>query len=419
MPKPEALALDRGSVRRIDQDGRLHVEITNISKGNVCPYLGSEIPGGEALGLDPDKIYQLLRDPAELEKAAGTFNNIPLLSDHVPVSASEPQKEIVVGSTGTDAVFAAPYLKNSLVVWDAAAIAGIESEQARELSCAYRYTPDMTPGTFQGIRYDGVMRDIRGNHVALVAAGRAGPDVVVGDSQPVENKSMSKAKPLSRRATLAKGALLAHLTPKLAADSKLDLNPILTGVTAANWKGKKAGIVAAIKPKLAADADLEGLVNLLDTLDGDDTPDEGLAADEPGDPIQEILTILREMKGAKPALDEFPPKDDDKKDDKKDDKAAMDAALKSVEQATVERMNAIRAAEKAVRPHVGELATAMDSAAAVYKLALDAAKVDLTGVPESAYGAMVKMLSVPGDKPKVPVAMDSSVTAEVAAFLKK
>jgi hypothetical protein len=40
----------------------------------------------------------------------------------------------------------------------------------------------MTPGTYGGIKYDGVMRDIVGNHVALVEEGRAGADVHVGDA---------------------------------------------------------------------------------------------------------------------------------------------------------------------------------------------------------------------------------------------
>ena len=42
----------------------------------------------------------------------------------------------------------------------AATIAGIESEEQRELSCGYRYTADMSPGTYRGQRYDGVMRQI-------------------------------------------------------------------------------------------------------------------------------------------------------------------------------------------------------------------------------------------------------------------
>ena len=40
----------------------------------------------------------------------------------------------------------------------------------------------MTPGVYEGERYDGVMTEITGNHVALVSDGRAGPDVVVADS---------------------------------------------------------------------------------------------------------------------------------------------------------------------------------------------------------------------------------------------
>lgn len=64
------LAFDRASVRTYDQDGRLHVAITPISKANVCPYLGSEIPDWEELGLDAQRTYRLLRDPDELARAA-------------------------------------------------------------------------------------------------------------------------------------------------------------------------------------------------------------------------------------------------------------------------------------------------------------------------------------------------------------
>jgi hypothetical protein len=161
-----ALAFDRATVRSIDKDGRLHIEVTPISKANICPYYGREIPNSKSLGLQPDKVYYLLRDPKELAKAATTFNNIPLLNEHIPVTAADPQKMAVVGSTGTDAEFDGTYLKNSLVVWDADSIAGIETDEKKELSSAYRYVADMTPGVHEGQPYDGVMRDIVGNHVA-------------------------------------------------------------------------------------------------------------------------------------------------------------------------------------------------------------------------------------------------------------
>lgn len=178
----DSFALDESSVRTYDRDGRLHVAVTNISKAAVNPYLGREIPDWEQLGLDPEKTYQLFRDPDELEKAADTFNNVPLLSRHVPVSAEDHQPDLVIGSTGTDAEFDAPYLKNSLVVWSRDGIEDVESGAKRELSCAYRYRADMEPGKFEGKPYDGIMRDLVANHVSIVPEGRAGSDVMVGDS---------------------------------------------------------------------------------------------------------------------------------------------------------------------------------------------------------------------------------------------
>lgn len=186
--KDEALAFDRATVREKDQDGRLKVEVSNISKATVNPYVGKEIPGAEQLGLDLDQIYMLLRDPRELAKAVDSFNNLPVLSQHVPVFAAdyaEQSKKYVIGATGSDAVFQAPFLRNSLSIWDGSAIAAIESGEAREISCGYHYTPDLTPGIFEGEKYDGIMRDIIGNHVAIVQEGRAGHDVVVADSKDI------------------------------------------------------------------------------------------------------------------------------------------------------------------------------------------------------------------------------------------
>lgn len=40
---------------------------------------------------------------------------------------------------------------------------------------------ELTPGTFNGIHYDAVQRNIRGNHIALVEEGRMGSDVRVMD----------------------------------------------------------------------------------------------------------------------------------------------------------------------------------------------------------------------------------------------
>lgn len=181
------LALDR-SMRSFDEDGRMRVKRTHISKANVCPYRGDEIPGWDkdtethALGLDPDTIYQLLRDPDELRKSIPTWNGIQLLHIHRPVDANDPGREEIVGTTATEAQFDGTYLDNGLIFWTEDGIALVESDEQSEISCGYHYEPDMTPGVFNGEKYDGVMRNIRGNHVAIVEEGRAGPDVMVADT---------------------------------------------------------------------------------------------------------------------------------------------------------------------------------------------------------------------------------------------
>lgn len=182
------LALDRKSVRSFDEVGRMRVDMTNISKANVCPYRGDEIPGWDeetqthALGLDPEKIYMMLRDPEELKKSVPTWNGIQLLYVHKPVTAEEHGEEEIIGTTATNTNYADPYLRCGLVFWTKNGIELVESEEQREISCGYLYDADMTPGVFNGEKYDGVMRNIRGNHVAIVEEGRAGPDVLVADS---------------------------------------------------------------------------------------------------------------------------------------------------------------------------------------------------------------------------------------------
>ena len=57
------------SARTIDDNGFLHVTGCNITKEQVAPYFGREIPNWQRLGLNPDSIYKLYRPAAELKKA--------------------------------------------------------------------------------------------------------------------------------------------------------------------------------------------------------------------------------------------------------------------------------------------------------------------------------------------------------------
>lgn len=176
------------SQRETDENGFLHVGSSHITKATVNPYYGREIPGWREAGLDPETVYYGLRDPQELQASLETWAGLPLHIEHHIDSADEPEKLTRVGAVGTGAVWNPPYVDAPLTVWDRTAIDAIEDGSFRELSCAYRYDPDFTPGRYEGIPYDFIMRNIRGNHVALVEEGRAGPDVVVADSHPTSTK---------------------------------------------------------------------------------------------------------------------------------------------------------------------------------------------------------------------------------------
>ncbi|RXW27729.1 DNA primase [Enterobacter cloacae] len=381
MKTTERLAFDRASVRSFDGNGRLQVKLSNISKANVCPYFGREIPGAEKLGLEPDKIYQLWRHPDELKKAAATFNNIPLLSIHTPDFPGDPPRECRVGVTHSNADFDGTYLTNGLSVWDDSAIAGIETEEQEELSSSYQYVADMTPGvTPNGEPYDGIMRDIIGNHVALVEKGRAGSDVLVADSLPPELKQMARAK----------------------------------------------NILDALKPFLAADADLKEVEEKVkDKLDEEDEKREEDDLKKKAEREKEEAEKLKKETAddeddedsdgkKKKTADDEGDEDDDKKDDKVS-KTAMDSAIRlaadSATKRAAENFRKVREAEQAVRPLIGDV-VAMDSADDVYRTALEQAGVDIEGVHPSAFPKMVKMAIEQQNNKRPVIAQDSASNSE-------
>lgn len=377
-------SIAQDTARSYDKDGRLHVAVSNISKATVNPYYGSEIPNYRQLGLEPKKVYYLLRDPEELEKAAPTFNNLPLLNKHIPVSADEPQKEVIAGTTGSDTVFEDGYLKCSLAVWDAEAIAGIESGEQVELSSAYHYTADMTAGEFEGRHYDGVMRDIVGNHVALVDVGRAGRDVVVSDADPFHERKTMKLK------AGAKARIQAAVQPLLAQDAELSPDELLQVIGSLNNEVQTAQDDGKELPP-------ENVENVGTDGDGQDDGENNTAPaedEEPEKTAEDEAPEAPEGGAPKPAQDAAI------------SKMAMDAAIQKAVAAERKRAQALAAAQREVAHIVGDVA--MDNAADVYKFALEQSGIDVTGVHPSAYRAMVGMLG----KPKQPMAQDAAKTAE-------
>lgn len=183
--KMTQLAFDKAfTLRWHDQDGRLHVDRSNLTRVQVAPYRGSEIPGWETLKLDPEKVYYGYRPAEELgdEETIRSVQGIPIQLNHHLDYPDNPAKETRVGSTGDKADFDGTYLSNSLHIQDDDAIRRIKDGSMKQLSLAYHYEPDFnSSGEWKGQKFDFTMRHIRGQHLALVEEGRAGPTCVVED----------------------------------------------------------------------------------------------------------------------------------------------------------------------------------------------------------------------------------------------
>lgn len=415
------------SVRSKDENGFLHVALTPISKATVNPYLGREIEGSAAHGFKPGSIYYGLRDPTELENAADTFNGLPLLLEHHPTDAENLPKEWVVGSMGTDAVFEKPYLKNSLTVTDAQAIQYIEDGTAKEISCSYRFTPDFTAGEYiesdgSKVHYDFIMRDIKGNHVALVPEGRAGHDVKVADGidavkykgneqkgekfMPIDD-FISKFLPLaSEEEKQAAKAALEALAP-----AKDEEPTFAEGVSYGEKLEKEE------PKKLDSEHESEGMEKALEKDKAEDAcgKDEELPVDE------ENLDELMKDPKFKEAFEmgvrygERKEKADPERIDADHEREGMERVLgedsiKAIEQRVTAKLRHINDAAKKVRPLVGEIANpfAFDSAEAVYSFALEKAGKDIKKYPEAAYEGMVDMVLE-----HKPMAVDSVAGAEI------
>lgn len=139
----------------------------HISRTGVQTYRNAD--GTERREYRPDsEVF----DPESM----ASFEMLPLTDEHPEGGevTAENAKEVTVGATGDTLRRDGSHLGTTIVVLDAKAVKKVEQGK-RQLSCGYNCDIDETPGIApDGTSYHVVQRKIRGNHVAMVDAGRAG-----------------------------------------------------------------------------------------------------------------------------------------------------------------------------------------------------------------------------------------------------
>ncbi len=166
---------DSGVVNKVERTDQGYLRCdANITKTGVFTY---RQPGGEArreLRL-PDEVF----DDATMR----SFGLSPLTNGHPPVMLdARNTARYQVGSVvepRRDGEHVAAYVQ----ITDADAIEAAEAGR-RQLSCGYTCDLERRSGVTHGlegvpdgIHFDAIQRNIRGNHVALVDSGRAGSTV--------------------------------------------------------------------------------------------------------------------------------------------------------------------------------------------------------------------------------------------------
>jgi hypothetical protein len=148
------------------------------------------------------KTIRELRTPAEVfdPDSLRSFELVPLTNNHPTINngkvTADNARALAVGtvSTVTRDSTDPNYVSALVAAWDADTVTQIESGKV-ELSCGYFCDREPAPAgatwkdpiTGDSLPYDFTQRNIRGNHVALVATGRAGKEArIILDGSAVQ-----------------------------------------------------------------------------------------------------------------------------------------------------------------------------------------------------------------------------------------
>lgn len=141
-----------------------------IARTGVQQY--SDVDGSIRREYRPESEVASPKSLASFAGKAITLEHPTVLLD------SSNTKDYQIGFSGTEVVYDNGFVRAVMTITDEDAIKRIMRGDAKEVSAGYRVNYEASPGvTDSGENYDGIQKEISGNHIAVVHRGRASPQV--------------------------------------------------------------------------------------------------------------------------------------------------------------------------------------------------------------------------------------------------
>lgn len=192
-------------------EGYLRVK-ARIARTGIQSY--TDANGGIRLEYRPE-------EEVAADAALDSFREKCVTKEHPPVLLDASNtKDYAVGFTSADVSYSEGFVESTLTVTDKEAIDEIMRGNVREVSCGYKVDYSPEPGiTSDGQHYDGIQKNIRGNHVAIVNRARGGAQVrlMLDSADAAVNDLITHQKGVIMAANIAFDGVSFEADPALAA----------------------------------------------------------------------------------------------------------------------------------------------------------------------------------------------------------
>lgn len=168
---------------RITRDGYFVADALVAQADNVQAYRPDEVGQPPKADGSPYMIGRM-SDEVFADAAMASAAHRPITIGHPGEDVTAANwKKLAVGDIGDEISQQGKFLRVPVKMMDAAAIE-VARTTHQEFSLGYTAELDMTPTKIGDQQVDGVMRNIRINHLALVPAARGGPQLRIIDERP-------------------------------------------------------------------------------------------------------------------------------------------------------------------------------------------------------------------------------------------